>query len=448
MKISNRLKVASYNFSAKSSYFFSLSRYLTFIISLLLITALISAFITNSYNELIYGDIYDCKFTCEPNSAEDLEQQPAMQQLKEIPELTSPSVYSLIDATVSSGNSTDEYINLNRVTLVTENKTFRGTDDRTFNFAGNTKKHTMLGINCYLSGYTVFSEIQKQAFSFYHPNRTLIRAGREMSDDHEMMMSDYIIDHFGITDYVQVLNQKISLYIDDIPYLTDYTLTGIVDSDFYKIMPDTTEYDADFYSAQVLLCCNENTFSELGAKHIKAEYYPKQYGDLPEIIKNITEQNLDEALSYEANAGSQYLLTLNVKQISGFIILLLVIFISLAMALQIISVSSNDMKGQESYLAMLRAIGIQKKELFGIVFFEHLLTVLASAIAAVLLSMLFLLFANLCFMKIFEGGIAVNAAQFMKINLQVIPTSVAAYLLLISLLFFFEQRKTIHEMLK
>lgn len=448
MKISNRLKVASYNFNAKSAYFFSLSRYLTFIISMLLITALISAFITNSYNELIYGDMYDCKFTCDLDSAVDIEQQSVMQKLREIPELTPPSVHALIDATVSSGNSMDEYINLNRVTLVTENGTFKGTDDRTFNFAGNTKKHAMLGVNCYLAGYAAFSDIQKQAFSFYYPNKTLIRAGREMSDDHEMMMSDYIISHFGITDYEQVLSRKISLYIDDVPYLKDYTLTGIVDSDFYRILPESPDYDAGFYSSQILLCCNEDVFSSMGAKHIKAELFPKQYGDLPDIIKKITERSLDDAISYEENAGSQYLLTLNVKQISGFIILLLVIFISLAMLLQIISVSSNDMKGQESYLAMLRAIGMQKKSLFGIVFFEHLLTVLVAAFAAIFLSILFLLIANICFTKVFEGGISVNAAQFIQIILQIIPTAVAAYLLLISLLFFFEQRKTIHEMLK
>ena len=63
MKVFNRRKVASYNFNVKSKYFFSLICYLTFIISVVFITAIISASITNYYNKQINGDMYDCRIS-------------------------------------------------------------------------------------------------------------------------------------------------------------------------------------------------------------------------------------------------------------------------------------------------------------------------------------------------------------------------------------------------
>lgn len=342
----------------------------------------------------------------------------------------------------------DDYINLERVTLKTEDNEYKGFDDRTFRFKDSTKKHAELGVNCFLEGCRPFSDIQKNVFGFYNNGSELIVAGREMSEENEMMMSDYIISHFGITDYSQVLNKKVTLYIDDAPYLSDYVLTGIVDSDFYKIIPDGMFYDTGAYTSQVLICCSADTISSLGANELRADFYPQDYSNLPDVIKSINERHLSDELEYESSAGSQYLLTSNVKRISGFIIFLLVLFIALAMGMQIVSVSSNDMKEQENYYAMLRAIGIKKKELFGIVIAEHTLTLIVASFIVLMFSVFFLFLSDMCFAKMLGDGIDVSATQFIRMSSMIVPLAAASYLLLISVIFAFEQRRTIHEMLK
>lgn len=448
MKVLNRFKVASYNFSAKGPYFFSLIRYLSFIISVMLITSMISAGITNYYNKLIYGDMYDCRFTHTIEKAEDAESDSVLKAVTEISEFEQPSINSVIDVPFSSGNKTDNYINLERVTLKTEDNEFSGTDDRTFQFKGNIKKHAMLGVNCFLAGYTIFSDIEKQVFGFYNNGRDLIKAGREMSAEKEMMMSDYILSHFGITDYSTVLNHKISLYIDDVPYITDYTLTGIVDSDFYKILPDDMSYYSETYTSQVLLCCNADTISSLGGENLKTTFYPEKYSSLPVIIKSINERDLNNELEYEESAGSQYLLTYNIKRISVFIIILLVLFISIAMFMQIISVSSNSMNEEGQYYAMLRAIGIKKKELFSITLSEHMITFIIASVIACILSFIFLMVSDICFTKMLGEGIKITVSQFSGMVIKLVPAAALLYILIISFIFFFKQRKTIYEMLK
>ena len=444
MKATNKLKAAAYDLCSKDSYFSSLIRYLTFIIAIVFITAIISASITNYYNKLIYGDMYDCRISYKTENAED---DPVMGAVSGISELTSPIISSVIDVPSGSGNKMDEYIGLDRVTLKTDSAEYKGFDDRTFRFNGNIRKHAMLGVNCFLEGYSSFSDIQKQVFEFYY-DRELVSAGREMSVANEMMMSDYILEHFGITDYSQVLGRRVSLYIDDVPYISDYTLTGIVDSDFYKIVPEGMKYDFGGYNSQVLLCCNAETIKELGGNTLRADFYPRNYSDLPAVIKSINERNLNSELEYEESAGSQYLITYNVKRISGFIIFLLVLFIALAMCLQIISVSSNNMKGQEQYFAMLRAIGIKKGELCGIILIEHFFVALASSLIALVVSVFFLLASNICFVKVFGDGISVGAGQLIKMSICIIFPVMISYLLLITAIFVFEQRRTVHEMLK
>lgn len=448
MKILNRLKAASYDLGAKSSCFSSLVRYLSFIISVMLITALISAGITNYYNKLIYGDMYDCRFTYTLEKAEEAEGDTVIKKIYGIPELSKPIISAVADVTAGSGNNMDEYINLERVTLKTEESEFKGSDDRTFSFKGNIRKHAMLGVNCFLAGHSTFSDIQKQVFGFYNKGRELVKAGREMTAVNEMMMSDYIISHFGITDYSQVLGHRISLCIDGVPYITGYTLTGIVDSDFYRILPEGLNYDLGAYTAQVLLCCSAETISEMGGAPVKAAFYPENYSDLPAVIKSIGERQLSSELDYEESAGSQYLLTFNVKRLSGFIIFLLVLFISLAMCMQIISVSSNGMKEQEQYFAMLRAIGIKKKELFSIVLIEHFITAVAASVIALGLSAIFLLVSDICFTKMLGDGINVSASYFAVISLRLVPAAVLGYILIISVIFAFEQRRTINDMLR
>ena len=181
---------------------------------------------------------------------------------------------------------------------------------------------------------------------------------------------------------------------------------------------------------------------------MKAAFYPENYSDLPAVIKSIDERQLSSELDYEESAGSQYLLTFNVKRLSGFIIFLLVLFISLAMCMQIISVSSNGMKEQEQYFAMLRAIGIKKKELFSIVLIEHFITAVAASVIALGLSAIFLLVSDICFTKMLGNGINVSASRFAVISLRLVPAAVLGYILIISVIFAFEQRRTINDMLR
>ena len=444
MKALNKLRAASYDFRSKSSYFSSLIRYLAFIITIISITAIISASITNYYNKQIYGDMYNCRVSYRTDKPEN---DPIMDSVSDIPELTSPIISTVIDVPVSSGNKMDEYIALDRVTLKTDSAEYKGFDDRTFNFKGNVKKHTMLGVRCFLAGYAPFSDIQKQAFDFYYSG-DIISAGREMSAPNEMMMSDYILEHFGISDYSQVLDKKVSLYIDDVPYITNYMLTGVVDSDLYRIMPENMDLDIGTYTSQVLLCCTADTIADMGEKTMRADFYPRDNSDIPAVIKSINERRLNDILEYNDSAGSQYLVTFNVKRISGFIIFLLVLFITLAMCMQIISVSSNDMKNQEQYFATLRAIGIKKRELFEMILIEHFLAVLAASVITLVLSGGFLIVSNICFVKVFGEGISVSVPQLVRMSSCILPIAVLAYLLLISVIFAIEQRKTIHEILK
>ena len=79
---------------------------------------------------------------------------------------------------------------------------------------------------------------------------------------------------------------------------------------------------------------------------------------------------------------------------------------------------------------------------------EHFLAVLAASVITLVLSGGFLIVSNICFVKVFGEGISVSVPQLVRMSSCILPIAVLAYLLLISVIFAIEQRKTIHEILK
>ena len=261
------------------------------------------------------------------------------------------------------------------------------------------------------------------------------------------MLSDYIASHFGITDYSRILGKQITLCVDDIPLLSGFTLTGIVDSGFYSILPENDLFlDTDYYSAQVLLCCGAETVTALGGKNMKAVFFPAQYSDLPAILQSVEERHLSGRLTYDDTAGIQYLFAVNAKKLSGLVLVLLAVFILTAMVLQMISVASNSLRMQAQYTAMLRAVGLTKKSLYRIVMTEHLFSILIAYAVANLLAVLFMILSNLFFTGIFGAGVSLSVRQFIRISLLVAGPVTAGFAALITVLFIREHCKPIQNL--
>ena len=161
------------------------------------------------------------------------------------------------------------YNSIDNSTLIVDGKSYTGINDYSYDF---TDYSGFADKSFYIKdGFSQFSEAEKTEYYSKHNENFLI--GSEMKNDNDIIMSEYILSKYGFSleEAQKLIGKKITVTFSynekTMEIVKDYTLCGILRTDFYdieefreyphifvpmagKFMPDDT--DEYFYGYQTL----------------------------------------------------------------------------------------------------------------------------------------------------------------------------------------------------
>jgi len=82
---------------------------------------------------------------------------------------------------------------------------------------------------------TLFCGAALEEYQYRNDNRKPLLIGREPENSKEIMISDYMLRKFGVTDNIDdIVGQTVSFYYEAIPVFLNVIITGIVDVDYFR----------------------------------------------------------------------------------------------------------------------------------------------------------------------------------------------------------------------
>lgn len=253
-----------------------------------------------------------------------------------------------------------------------------------------------------------------------YDERGLIFAGDTNIREHEILVSNVFCDVLGI-DYNYIVGKKLSYYnfyyiLDDnnrFTYKSDYAFKDYIVRGVYN--DNNCDYDSrsplnigdDYYPTMMIILKSDinyiNSFDEIdydkvnivGKNDLEKVVNQKIYfNDMTDKINylNVTKNkyeviddnvfksiiNLDP-LGYE-NLSVRYLKAIN---IAGIILVYSGIAVGFSAMLYLISILISNFKRRNSYIGMIKAIGVQNKDISFIFVTEQMLIVLLSALISI-----------------------------------------------------------------
>lgn len=302
MKLSKCFCLACYNVFCKIKYSLRMIRGSLFIFTIILTTVLVVQGIHNYYNSITQGEAYSnaviINVPLDSYGKMYNTQKELLQKVLEIPQIGVPSYSTKIDVPYSSGNEENAYINIKRVTLIAGQDTYQGIDDKSYNFTKSNNTTVKFEVKLYLNEGKTINNNDWQEFSYHFPKSKLIVAGSEMQNPKEIMISDYMLSRFGITDYNPLIGKKITLAIDGKPYIEDFLLAGVINEKLYRIGTYSL-------TPHILICGDSSDFVKFKCKSLIAYAPVNDFSNSLSVLQSLRQKNIEKLVSYDADLAEQ-----------------------------------------------------------------------------------------------------------------------------------------------
>jgi len=411
MKLSKCFHLACYNVFCKTKYSLLMIKGILFIFTIILTTVLVVQGFQSYYNSITQGEASSnavvINVPLNSNGNMNYTEKELLQKVLEIPQIGTPSYSTIVDVPYSSGNEENAYININRVTLIAGQNTYQGIDDKSFNFTNSNNTTVKFEVKLYLNEGKTINNNDLQEFLYHFPKSKLIVSGTEMQNPKEIMISDYMLSRFGVTDYNALIGKRITFAIDGIPYIKDFLLVGVINEKLYRI----STYSL---TPHILICGDLSDFAKFKSKSLFAYAPVDDFSNSLTVLQSLRQKNIENLVSYDADLAEQIFFISQLKSIVMYVMLILSIFVILAMSLSLFSVLYNYISSNSKYYAMVRAIGVKRQTIFTILFIELLLLLLVSMLFIVPISGLFLVILNYCLINIIAVGVPITLNQLLE----------------------------------
>lgn len=309
-----------------------------------------------------------------------------------------------------------EDFGIENTTLVVDGKSFQGVNDHSYSqFCTEEELESGLFNDSIIfaisqiyvdEGYTQFAKAEMDEYYQKHTGDFLI--GSEMKNDDDIIMSEYILSKFGFSleDAQKLIGKKITLKFtikgQTFDMVKDYTLCGILRTDFYDVEKFRTEN-------HIFIPLRKDSVSQYYGfeQQIFFDSFSSAYQAYKTLYQDETAWVIaSESLSIYSEIEKQQ--TLYTR-----IVLLVLILIVFAVVVFMLSSIQYYFNKRLRFILLERAIGMRSGKVFFVFIMEFLICGIGSLIIAVPLS--YLMITGLMeFMKGYIGGaVTVFAGDFM-----------------------------------
>ncbi len=291
---------------------------------------------------------------------------------------------------IKPSNKANIHTTLDNATLYIDQTFHRGVNNKSFIYPYLYSSSIFRDQNVYFNieivdvSQSMISNNEIQEFQHITGKTDPYISGRAIKNNNEIVMSDYILACFGITDYYNLIGKEISLHITtedgNSVIAENYILCGILDEGLFRVKSRVNR-------PHIIIGEEANTESLL-----RVNCYIKNFSDMVDV-SNILEQEGFSA-SYNAiiysvysNIQIQQVLVSNIITIIGFVLIL-------ALSVKLISTFLFSINQKENYFGMMKALGLENKKILLIFVYEMTIINIIGAVIAAFLSYVLLNLLN------------------------------------------------------
>lgn len=225
--------------------------------------------------------------------------------------------------------------------------------------------------------YDVISENQRISFEHNYPDKQIFLYGRNISGDDEVVISEDFLSELGFTreEMERLTGNRVSLKRTDNGeiYLDGFTVCGIASSEAAASVFGQSLMITKSAAEKTKLCYSDATV------HLYYDSFQKALEACEQAEKN----------GIHATAGRDLMIYSRIDRVSAFIEKILIVILPLICVSMLLSAASALLlyySDTAQRIAVMRALGATKTDVYGITLAETVLAVFVSGIAGFLLS--------------------------------------------------------------
>ena len=369
MKIKECLKLSFYDIKMKKSRNF---RFFLNILFIATITSLLGIFvfaIQRNYNDLLNNQIsmsYVAHYLDLDKDGEIIynEEYELSQMLQKHNWVKGILRYAEIDLLDFLKKENWSFLSISHARMDINGKSYQGEDDYSYDFIDEKRPYQMdesiysvpFGLSAVeLSGNFEPPMIIKEFF-YRFSNEPIISYGRYLEKDREVMMSEYMLNCFGIYDnYEKYIGKTLSFFVDGKNVLNNYTLVGIFNSNFFRVSANNTRN-------QIWVAGNSDIYKKYKCVYIKEQACTTSFPQLTDLEKEL--KKFGKGNFWDNGEREEYEFIEKMKQIIEKVIYIIVLIGIVAVLLNLINNIYIDMQESTAFYGMLRAMGICPQKVY------------------------------------------------------------------------------------
>ena len=276
-------------------------------------------------------------------------------------------------------------LNIENISLISDGKEYVGINDFSYDFefeysstASKSLYSVPFKIDAYNTDGVIFSEFDKREFYDMFPENELVLAGDLDLDKNKIIMSDYILDRFGIN-RDDAVGREISIKNNETGelYCENLRLSGVINSKFF--------YTSANKNRAHIIISKDNLIS--GFSEPAYRYYCDDYKTTVELARQ-TKSRYNYALEMFSSAEMQ-------KSIVEDVLSVIIIVLLVALIVWVITVLFFYYRQQRAYWKILWSLGMKIGNSFIISLCELIYCLIISGICGLVLSVVFINVFNL-----------------------------------------------------
>ena len=295
--------------------------------------------------------------------------------------ISDPSIIAYPNIPELVGKENWIFVNVDNVYMQIDEQNYYGNNDFSFNFGTEEDEDSVrkavrfnLGI---LYNDSFYNKNDLAEFNYRYPNENVILYGNSKPQDGEVLISDYMLERFGISNDMQsLLGKEITFYIDNDRFGNQYRIAGIINSKLYRCsnLSDIP---------QIIL--GKNALKDIPAYKAEAIFPADSFVKLPKLFEKAEKEGLGINILLWDIIDTYYILdaaknTLN-KVVTVFGLLIII-----AVLLNMYNILLRNIESMKTVFGLYQAIGMTKIQTIKIFIMQILFVTFVSITVSSVLS--------------------------------------------------------------
>lgn len=299
----------------------------------------------------------------------------------------------------------DPLLTIDQIALmINDSEINDGVDDYSYNFVSEflpgmqkDQYSVPFKIDAYRPEGVVFSAQDRREFADKNDGAQLLIAGDLALQEGGIILSDYMLQRFGLAPEKSLIGTRISLVNPKTGenYCRDLTLTGIIDSRMFYT-------EENRFNAQIIIAEANATEAYSPAAY---RYYGEDYSSTYKLALAIT----SDSIRCRYNSLLEMYNVIEDQQlIVGKVVSVILVAFFAALPVSVLTVLYFYYQQQKNYRQMQRAMGMRDRDVFACALLEQLYCLLTAVVVGTLLAQVLIVLVNVYFSEVLSVRIDVR----------------------------------------